>query len=239
MNRKAFTLIELLVVIAIIAILAAMLLPALSAARERARATNCVNQLKQIGTSTMMYVQDYQEYYPKSFMYSNTGWPRGYVNMGYVTDIGFFTCPSFSGVKTTDKKANGYLEDYSVSHYGINHLSIGSTTRDAGQDWTADQKATPAKLSQIADPTNTIFADDTVVPNTIGTARVVSSYLMYDAGNATSSTGALDPRHGQTANMVMCDGHVEGAIGKDVAYLYSNVVGSYKNAGSKWDRHAN
>ena len=53
-----FTLIELLVVIAIIAILAAMLLPALSAARESARASNCVNKLKQIGVAELMYAND-------------------------------------------------------------------------------------------------------------------------------------------------------------------------------------
>ncbi|MBE6367225.1 MAG: DUF1559 domain-containing protein [Lentisphaerae bacterium] len=54
-HQKTFTLIELLVVIAIIAILAAMLLPALSAARERARSANCISQLKQIGLAHMMY----------------------------------------------------------------------------------------------------------------------------------------------------------------------------------------
>ena len=62
--KKQFTLIELLVVIAIIAILAAMLLPALSAARERARNANCISQLKQIGLASIMYAGDNKDYIP-------------------------------------------------------------------------------------------------------------------------------------------------------------------------------
>jgi prepilin-type N-terminal cleavage/methylation domain-containing protein len=61
---RAFTLIELLVVIAIIAILAALLLPALAAAREKARRTGCMNNLKQMGIALASYTGDYGEYFP-------------------------------------------------------------------------------------------------------------------------------------------------------------------------------
>ena len=62
--RRGFTLIELLVVIAIIAILAAILFPVFAQAREKARQSVCLSNLKQIGTARMMYVQDYDEMFP-------------------------------------------------------------------------------------------------------------------------------------------------------------------------------
>lgn len=67
-SQRAFTLIELLVVIAIIAILAAILFPVFAQAREAARKASCLSNMRQIGTATMMYTQDYDELFPQ------TGW---------------------------------------------------------------------------------------------------------------------------------------------------------------------
>ena len=76
-KQGAFTLIELLVVIAIISILAAILFPVFARARENARRTSCMNNLKQMGLGVMQYVQDYDEKYPPGFRSTTQAPPNG------------------------------------------------------------------------------------------------------------------------------------------------------------------
>ena len=96
---SGFTLIELLVVIAIIALLAAILFPVFARARENARKSACLNNMKQIGVGIMQYKQDFDETFPQMFWDGSTWQPaaEGYWGgeiMPYVKSRQIFICPS-------------------------------------------------------------------------------------------------------------------------------------------------
>ena len=81
-RKRGFTLIELLVVIAIIAILAAILFPVFAKAREKARQTSCLSNLRQIGTAILSYAQDNDEQFPIGDYSSGAPLARGTALMG-------------------------------------------------------------------------------------------------------------------------------------------------------------
>lgn len=96
MRRRGFTLIELLVVIAIIAILAAILFPVFAKAREKARQTSCMSNMRQIATAVEMYTQDYDQCYPMSIYLSGSMqvWTFYHVLTPYMKNADILVCPS-------------------------------------------------------------------------------------------------------------------------------------------------
>ena len=222
MKHKNFTLIELLVVIAIIAILAAMLLPALSAARERARGTQCIGNLKQFGTGLVAYSMDTKDFYVIArtgvtpydscnyldflapYIFGREVTKNG-ANMSSISNNSNLLCPTtaycaFNRIAGSEKAGgNGK----SIITYGYNMaVNENDFNKDIGlYIWKVNKTR---NAGAIKDPTGTVAFMDA-----FNTDQVRSALVELGGNTNYPETKYIDATHGKQVNMAFCDGHVD------------------------------
>ena len=214
-NCTSFTLIELLVVIAIIAILAAMLLPALSAARERARAATCTANLKQLGLNAQMYTDQNKNILPGIYYRLNNervewsvvlygGTPTKFAKTNS-SQLKMFTCPSHSDKLTEDL-------DYIFHTYGM-LVTQGTIPSECYVPSHVVAKLGGVNMGRINDPSSYILYADSVVP---GTSKGACRLVLGDKDPQTSDTertGHFYTLHGNVGNICFADGSVRSTQG--------------------------
>lgn len=252
MNHKqrprgnAFTLIELLVVVAIIAILAALLLPALNGAKESAKQTACISNLRQLGLAVHMYAADNNDYGPQNDYYATTGqiyWSQrehpfiqyvipsfkaaGYPYY-YVCDRSVFLCPKVPLSEVY------YGPTYAFGSYAYNWLwGIGPVSPN--RNYKLGECPWPSKCHLIGDgagPVHIYYA--TYALDFRHRARFLSTVTyagMHDGPNSI-------------ANVVMVDGHVESKKYSDLhvmnaAHAVPLQQGGAASCGSNGDCYLN
>ncbi len=249
-RRNAFTLIELLVVIAIIAILAAILFPVFGRARENARRTSCLSNLKQMGLGIMQYSQDYDEINVKAWYGRGPDW-SGFTYPGnqrwmdgiqpYVKSTQVFNCPSDAGLvpyRMTSPNATQSSPDFfdSVSNpgsYGINATYWG----DNGPDGAPTTHPSGAALAEVAKPAETVMIADRrayfVPPGGSGDGWGPAE-IAWENKNAAGATfypnltpamlSAMPARHLDGANVAFADGHAKWFRLENLARVNANGV---------------
>ncbi len=215
MLRKShgFTLIELLVVIAIIAILAAILFPVFARARERARQTTCLSNLRQIGLGWQMYATDYNErvmpvelHTPGEVKYywwtafneaTSTRIPEAGLIYPYMRNNEINVCPSFS---------NDMRASIGFTGYAYNYVYLSPIDYDP-VDWTPSLST--VSLASIRNPSETVlFADAARINFMDGTTVEGNTYLEPPSQDYPGFHG----RHNGVGNIVWADGHASAMV---------------------------
>jgi prepilin-type N-terminal cleavage/methylation domain-containing protein/prepilin-type processing-associated H-X9-DG protein len=219
---RGFTLIELLVVIAIIAILAAILFPVFAQAREKARQSGCLSNLKQIGTALMMYTQDNDEAYPCNWFGSL--WPtvpngRAYKWMDavfpYVKNEHVFTCPSDSGPRKSYIYYPRLLKT-SETNWGSYCTNVAYWDPGPGTPCSSSCGINTLTSAQLQRPAETVWAMDSngsfqcAWPNISEQPRIEAGpprFLADKRRGGPLREGALVERHQNKLNVIWADGH--------------------------------
>jgi prepilin-type N-terminal cleavage/methylation domain-containing protein/prepilin-type processing-associated H-X9-DG protein len=222
--RPGFTLIELLVVIAIIAILAAILFPVFAQARERARMTACVSNMRQIGSAVIMYTQDYDETFPYAFFHGNKGgtpdpsyvWKNAI--RPYLKSLDVLACPSnpYSHPKPGVPKVNPPTpgsNSLGWENEPEQRMPISYSMSTCSATWysadTPQGKVNPSlRQAQITRPSDTLF----ICESTWGQGDMHAQWLW------TNCPGVFAHSTGKVGNFIFYDGHVKSK--KWLATLY-------------------
>ncbi|MBM3499403.1 MAG: prepilin-type N-terminal cleavage/methylation domain-containing protein [Armatimonadetes bacterium] len=218
MKRRGFTLIELLVVIAIIAILAAILFPVFARAREKARQTSCLSNVKQLALGWLMYAQDYDERAPQAYDWatppSGTMFPMIWDQLGpYTKNVQMWECPSLSwnvrmGTLAAPPGGNTW---WSISvprcGYGINYR-IPRTWRGIRK---LGELKTPAETMLLGDAQNLDVCWNTYRMSHAGKCgwEVSCNYTNWGASDDNT-------RHNGGSNLAYVDGHGKWQNGRNI-----------------------
>ncbi len=219
MRKKQFTLIELLVVIAIIAILAAMLLPALGKARERARAMNCLNNMKQLANGVHMYVLENDDCLFKTNYDSSDNGKFWYYAVYDVLgkDITKEAPKSFSNIFWCTDDPTSRLSDYSAPlAFAYQYISYGFNIFNFPG----------IKVTKIRRPSEKVVVAETAIGG-LNSNRGYGRCCSYYTASTTYWPAAT--RHNGACSVMWIDGHVSAVkspTGASQGLYQTDVLGT-------------